>query len=63
MQAIVVSLCVSLPKQTYHVFVDNLFLTPPLLCKLYDYRYRAIGIACPNCGIPKDLKRIRHLIK
>ncbi|KAJ0129897.1 hypothetical protein HZ326_21484 [Fusarium oxysporum f. sp. albedinis] len=48
---------------TYHVFVDNLFSTPLLLRKLHDHRYKATGTARPNCGIHKDLKRIRHSIK
>lgn len=52
-----------LPKQIYHVFVENLFLTPPLFCKLYDYRYGATGTARPNCGIYKDLKRDKALDK
>jgi len=52
-----------LPKQTYHVFVDNLFSTPPLFRKLRDHGYGATGTARPNCGIHKDLKRDKALDK
>jgi hypothetical protein len=62
-QGVVVSLCDSLPKQTYHVFVDNLFSTPPLFRKLRDHGYGATGTARPNCGIHKDLKRDKKLDK
>jgi hypothetical protein len=50
-------------KQIYYIFIDNLFLIPPLFYKLYNYRYRAIGIACPNYSIYKDLKRDKALDK
>jgi hypothetical protein len=62
-QGVVISLCDSLPKQTYHVFVDNLFSTPPLFRKLRDHGYRATGTARPNCDIHKDLKRDKALDK
>jgi hypothetical protein len=52
-----------LPKQIYHVFVDNLFSTPPLFRKLRDHGYGATGTARPNCGIHKDLKRDKALDK
>ncbi|EGU80032.1 hypothetical protein FOXB_09458 [Fusarium oxysporum f. sp. conglutinans Fo5176] len=59
----VVALASTLPKATYHVFVDNLFSTPPLFRKLRDHGYGATGIACPNCVIHKDLKRDKNLDK
>jgi len=62
-QGVVISLCDMLPKQTYHVFVDNLFSTPPLFRKLRDHGYGATGTARPNCGIHKDLKRDKALDK
>ncbi|EXL65980.1 hypothetical protein FOPG_17827 [Fusarium oxysporum f. sp. conglutinans race 2 54008] len=52
-----------LPKQIYHVFVDNLFSTPPLFRELRDHGYGATGTARPNCGIHKDLKRDKALDK
>ncbi|KAL9564008.1 hypothetical protein ACKAV7_011868 [Fusarium commune] len=36
-RGVVISLCDMLPKQAYHVFVDNLFSTPPLFRKLRDH--------------------------
>jgi hypothetical protein len=60
---VVLSLCKSLPTQTYHVFVENLFSTPPLFRKLRDHGYGATGTARPNCGIHKDLKRDKALDK
>ncbi|KAF5231438.1 hypothetical protein FANTH_13418 [Fusarium anthophilum] len=46
-----------LSKQTYHVFVDNLFSTQPLFRKLRDDGHEATGTARPNYGIHKNLKR------
>jgi hypothetical protein len=60
-QGVVISLCDMLPKQTYHVFVDNLFSTPRLFRKLRDQGYGATGTARPNCGIHKDLKSDKAL--
>ncbi|RKK84916.1 hypothetical protein BFJ63_vAg14363 [Fusarium oxysporum f. sp. narcissi] len=45
-----------LPKQTYHVFMDNLFSSPNLFGPLQEAGHGAIGIAYPNCGITKELK-------
>ncbi|RKK06994.1 hypothetical protein BFJ66_g15075 [Fusarium oxysporum f. sp. cepae] len=45
-----------LPKQTYHVFINNLFSSPNLFGPLQEAGHGAIGIAYPNCGITKELK-------
>ncbi|KAM5528513.1 hypothetical protein FOXYSP1_18994 [Fusarium oxysporum f. sp. phaseoli] len=56
MQGVVVSLCDSLPKQTYHLFEDNFFSTPPLFRKLRDHGYGATATARPNCAVRPTTK-------
>lgn len=36
--------------------MDNLFSSPNLFRALREAGHGAIGIACPNCGITKELK-------
>ncbi|EXA31550.1 hypothetical protein FOVG_17171 [Fusarium oxysporum f. sp. pisi HDV247] len=53
---VVIHLVNMLPKQTYHVFMDNLFSSPNLFRALREAGHRATGTARPNCGITKELK-------
>lgn len=55
-QSVVVALCNLLPKQTYHVVVDNLFSSADLFRSLRTHGHGATGTARPNCGIHKELK-------
>lgn len=56
-QAIVIALANLLPKATYHVFFDNLFLLSYLLCSLRKNGHGATGTARTNSGIHIDLIR------
>ena len=53
--AVVVALANILPKATYHVFVDNLFLSSDLFRSLRNHGHGATGTARKNCGIHKEL--------
>ncbi|ENH75294.1 hypothetical protein FOC1_g10001484 [Fusarium oxysporum f. sp. cubense race 1] len=54
---VVIHLVNMLPKQTYHVFMDNLFSSPNLFRALREAAgHGATGTARPNCGITKELK-------
>jgi hypothetical protein len=53
---VVIHLVNMLPKQTYHVFMDNLFSSPNLFRALREAGHGATGTARPNCGITKELK-------
>jgi hypothetical protein len=53
---VVIHLVSMLPKQTYHVFMDNLFSSPNLFRALREAGHGATGIARPNCGSTKELK-------
>ncbi|KAK2685569.1 hypothetical protein QWA68_015861 [Fusarium oxysporum] len=48
-----------LPKQTYHVFTDNLFSSPNLFRALREAGYGATGTARLNCDIRKELKEAK----
>ncbi|KAM6514259.1 hypothetical protein FALCPG4_18906 [Fusarium falciforme] len=54
-QAVVVALTNMLPKATYHVFVDNLFLSSGLFLILRNHGHGATGTARTNSGINKEL--------
>ncbi|KAJ3455231.1 hypothetical protein MRS44_013831 [Fusarium solani] len=56
-QGVVVALANTLPKATYHVFVDNLFSSADLFRSLRTHGHGATGTARPNCGIHKELQR------
>ncbi|KAJ0139603.1 Leptomycin B resistance protein pmd1 [Fusarium oxysporum f. sp. albedinis] len=45
-----------LPKQTYYIFIDNPFSSPNLFHALREAGHGAIGTACPNYSITKELK-------
>lgn len=62
-QSVVVYLLKRLLTLIYHIFIDNLFLLLQLFCLLRQLRYRAIGIACPNCGITAAIKQIKETRK
>jgi hypothetical protein len=49
-----------LPKQTYHVFTDNLFSLLNLFRALHKAGCRAIGTARPNCSITPTLKSAKE---
>jgi hypothetical protein len=49
-----------LPKQTYHVFTDNLFSSPNLFRALREAGCGATGTARPNCGITPTLKSAKE---
>jgi hypothetical protein len=53
-QSVVIYLCNLLPKQTYHVFTDNLFRA------LREAGCGATGTARPNCGITPELKHAKE---
>jgi hypothetical protein len=53
---VVIHLVNMLPKQTYHVFMDDLFSSPNLFRALREAGHGATGTARPNCGITKELK-------
>ncbi|SCO87702.1 uncharacterized protein FRV6_11829 [Fusarium oxysporum] len=53
---VVIHLVNMLPKQTYHVFMDNRFSSPNLFRALREAGYGVTGTARPNCGITKELK-------
>ncbi|EMT73705.1 PiggyBac transposable element-derived protein 2, partial [Fusarium odoratissimum] len=59
-QAVVVGLTKTLPKSTYHVFVDNLFSSTPLFRNLRKQGYEATGTARTNSGIHKELVRDKN---
>jgi hypothetical protein len=59
-QAVVVGLTKTLPKSTYHVFVDNLFSSPPLFRNLRKQGYGATGTARMNSGISKELVKDKN---
>jgi hypothetical protein len=59
-QSVVIALANMLPKATYHVFVDNLFLSSDLFRSLRRHGYGATGTARPNCGIHKELKQDKN---
>jgi hypothetical protein len=54
-QAVVIGLTKTLPKSTYHVFVDNLFSSPPLFRNLRKQGYGATGTARTDSGIHEEL--------
>jgi hypothetical protein len=54
-QAVVITLANLLPKATYHIFIDNLFLSLGLFCSLRNYGHGATGTARKNSGIYKEL--------
>ncbi|EXK24666.1 hypothetical protein FOMG_18628 [Fusarium oxysporum f. sp. melonis 26406] len=56
-QSVVVALANVLPKATYHVSVDNLFLSSDLFHSLRKHGHGATGTARPNCGIHKKLQQ------
>ncbi|KAJ0134945.1 Uncharacterized protein HZ326_22011 [Fusarium oxysporum f. sp. albedinis] len=53
--SVVIALINLLPISIYHVFIDNLFLSPDLFRSLRQHGHSATGIARPNCGIHKGL--------
>ncbi|ENH74214.1 hypothetical protein FOC1_g10001510, partial [Fusarium oxysporum f. sp. cubense race 1] len=59
-QAVVVGLTKTLPKSTYHIFVDSLFSSTPLFRNLRKQGYRATGTARTNSGIHKELVRDKN---
>ncbi|KAI8648825.1 DDE-Tnp-1-7 domain-containing protein [Fusarium sp. Ph1] len=59
-QAVVIGLTKTLPKSTYHVFVDNLFSSPPLFRNLRKQGYGATGTARANSGIHEELVRDKN---
>ncbi|SCO92653.1 uncharacterized protein FRV6_16781 [Fusarium oxysporum] len=59
-QSVVIHLYNLLPKQTYHVFTDNLFSSPNLFCALREAGCGATGRARPNCGITPELKHAKE---
>ncbi|KAH7464233.1 hypothetical protein FOMA001_g17874 [Fusarium oxysporum f. sp. matthiolae] len=59
-QSVVVHLRNQLPKQTYHVFTDNLFSSPNLFRALRQLGCGATGTARPNCGITTELKHAKE---
>ncbi|KAJ0130256.1 putative 4-hydroxy-2-oxoglutarate aldolase [Fusarium oxysporum f. sp. albedinis] len=59
-QSVVVHLVKRLLTQTYHVFTDNLFLSPQLFRLLRQLGFGATGTARPNCGISTEMKRIKE---
>ncbi|KAJ3453257.1 hypothetical protein MRS44_017504 [Fusarium solani] len=59
-QAVVIGLTRTLPKSTYHVFVDNLFSSPPLFRNLRKQGYGATGTARTNSGIHEELVRDKN---
>lgn len=52
-QSVVVALIDLLPKQTYHVFLDNLFSSPNLFEALRKQGAAATGTCRVNCGLYK----------
>jgi hypothetical protein len=62
-QSAVIHLCNMLPKQTYHIFADNLFSSPNLFRALREAGCGATGTARPNCGISKELKDAKERTK
>ncbi|KAM6514071.1 hypothetical protein FALCPG4_18895 [Fusarium falciforme] len=59
-QAVVIGLTKTLPKSAYHVFVDNLFSSPPLFRNLRKQGYGATGTARANSGIHEELVRDKN---
>src|SRR4029450_4176008 len=59
-QAVVLARIKPLPKSTYHVFVDNLFSSPPLFRNLRKQGYGATGTARTNSGISEELVRDKN---
>jgi hypothetical protein len=55
-QSVALHLCTMLPKQTYHVFTDNLFSSPNLFRALREAGYGVTGTARLNCDIREGLK-------
>jgi len=49
-----------LPKETYHVFTDNLFSSPNLFRALREVGYGATGTVHINSGIRKELKEVKE---
>jgi hypothetical protein len=56
---VVIHLVNMLPKQIYHVFIDNLFSSPNLFRTLREAGHGATGTAHPNCGITEELKLVK----
>ena len=56
-QSVVVALANSLPKATYHIFMDSLFSSSDLFRSLRTHGYGATGTARSNCGIHIELAR------
>ncbi|KEY74499.1 hypothetical protein S7711_10322, partial [Stachybotrys chartarum IBT 7711] len=59
-QAVVVSLVKTLPKQTYHVFLDNLFSSPQLFRQLRLLGVGATGTARTNAGLFEQLIKAKE---
>ncbi|KFA80176.1 hypothetical protein S40288_09979 [Stachybotrys chartarum IBT 40288] len=59
-QAVVVSLVKTLPKQTYHVFLNNLFSSPQLFRQLRLLGVGATGIARTNAGLFEQLVKAKE---
>jgi hypothetical protein len=60
-QSVVVSLMNTLPNMTYHVFLDNLFLSPNLFRVLREQGFAATGTLRLNSGIHHDLMKLKTL--
>ncbi|KFA51173.1 hypothetical protein S40293_10265 [Stachybotrys chartarum IBT 40293] len=54
-QAVVVALVSQLPPDTYHIFLDNLFLSPDLFRALRILGAGATGTCRTNCGLYRDI--------
>ena len=54
-QRVVLALLFSLPAASYHVYLDNLFSSPALFKRLYEFGVAASGTCRANCGIHEDL--------
>ncbi|TVY62590.1 Pogo transposable element with ZNF domain [Fusarium oxysporum f. sp. cubense] len=59
-QSVVVHLVKRLLPQTYHVFTDNLFSSPPLFRLLRQFGFGATATARPKCGISTEMKQIKE---
>jgi hypothetical protein len=58
-QAVVVDLIKRLPPAIYHVFLDNLFLSPDLFTVLRALNIGATGTCCINSGIFNRLVQLK----
>lgn len=62
-QSVVVALVNLLPRQTYHVYLDNLFSSPNLFEALLELGSAATGTCRINCGIYKPFVVAKGLDK